>query len=236
MATKPKAKAKVAAKPKAKAKAGLNRNATSRGSSSGGVDYAGMARDYSTAKSGEWFSMGDRDRVKLRPIPFFSESSGRMKLFTVEEGYYDIHPSIRNLQRMGADCPINNLAGETDDKELLNRIRPRKKYLINVIDRDDPEQRIQQFRSPKAVWSGIMDVITDTEEFPDALSEKSGIDFIINRTGSGLNTEYKCTPSPKRTPVQPSGAAVDFDAYIESRTFQGDVDVLVGEIREYLGL
>jgi len=194
-------------------------------------DYEGAARDFKTERGGARFDFGAREKVKIRVIPFFSEQDGRNKAYAVDACHFKLHPEHSRIACPGDDCPICAMSrDEAYDEETGKKLRVSKKYLFNVVDRDDAENRVQIYGAPKGVWTAIMDVILNRKDFPDALSTTKGLDFIITKKGSGLGTKYTVQVAPKPNKVDYVGKIQDLDALVAPRANAPDIDRLAEEI------
>lgn len=78
--------------------------------------------------------------------------------------------------------------------------RRQTQYYINAIDLDKDENKVEIFALPTSVWEVIAGMVL-SEEWADVLEPKAGHFFTIERTGSGLDTEYATTVSRKPYPV-----------------------------------
>lgn len=187
------------------------------------IDYGAIAGDYAQAQTGNFWNF-TKPKHKIRILAFRDAQAGRPKVFVKEAKHFNVHPDHKILNCPGKpDCPICRVADEVTDKKLKQNYRPSVKYLMNIVDRDDPEQKVKIFRAPKAIWSKVLDIILDTDEYPDALDINDGIDFIITKEGEGFSTSYGASPAMKRTSVDFTGTITDLVA--RDASFENTVDL-----------
>lgn len=108
----------------------------------------------------------------------------------------NICTTLEQALRVAPSDDIINALGESKSKskELVNAIR---------IDGDNPgEQGILEL-SPTTFdqWLSVWETYDAEEEPIDILDLKNGFDVIIERTGKGLNTEYKVNAAPRPSAV-----------------------------------
>ena len=197
------------------------------------VDYEAMGNEYRKQKGGAWWKIPE-GKTKVRFIPWMSKQDGRMKLFTVQRRHFNLG-GHKVLPCTGQGCPVCALRDLTDDKKMLEDLKSSSKWLCLVVLREDGEERIQCFRASYTIWNDVMEVVADTENYPNALSLEDGIDFILTKTGSGFSTKYSAKPLPKRTPVDPAGLPSDLDTMTEMN-FDEDLSVIADKIATEYGL
>ncbi len=70
---------------------------------------------------------------------------------------------------------------------------------------DNPETNPVVLDLPIGVWDSILATASAfMAEGINVFDPKEGHNFIVERSGSGLNTEYKVTPSPRGSAIDPS--------------------------------
>ncbi len=187
------------------------------------VDYGDIAGDYKQDNTGNFWKF-TKPKHKIRVLPFRDVAAGRVRAYLKEAKHFGAHPDHKLLNCIGKDagCPICRVANTVTDKKLQKEYRPSVKYLMNIVDMDDPERKVQLYRAPKAIWSKVMDIVLDTEEYPDALDPADGIDFNITKEGEGFNTSYGAQPAMKRSACNFTGTIVDLVA--RDASFEDDAD------------
>lgn len=124
----------------------------------------------------------------------------------------------------GEACEVCAAIGEgirnaTDDEtiSLLKEANSKKRYYVNVLHRTSPveaERNVPKLMDlPLSVFGDIASIV---EDYGDITSLTEGVDIIIERTGTGLGTEYRVMPAPKSAPVPASVLAslTDIDAVV----------------------
>lgn len=110
------------------------------------------------------------------------------------------------LKQFDKDCPICEkrdelLKGDSEDKELADKLRPRLKYYANILDRTTGRVMIWGF-TPKTLG-----ILLGYEADPDHCNNKltdpeEGYDVVIERTGTGRNdTKYNIRVKPKSSEI-----------------------------------
>lgn len=128
----------------------------------------------------------------------------------------------------GRPCPIceaisSGIATTKDDAvhKALGDSASSSCVLVNalVLTGDDKETPVI-FELRPSVFRQILDLIP---EYGDITSLDEGIDLIINREGSGLNTKYTTMPAAKSAPVPKSvmDKLNDLDEYVKQEYDQG---------------
>lgn len=191
-------KGKQADKPdKAKAKATKPKGSYSDDD----INYDDIAGDYQRQKGGDFFTLS-QPRTKLRIIPFFSQKENRKKAFEVERKHFKVLPEIKVCDCIGEvnGCPVCEVARKVTDETTRKRLRSSEKFLMVAVLRDEGD-RCVVWRAPFGAWTNIMAVVQDRDNFPDALSLKNGLDFVVIKEGSGTGARYSAQVAPKRTSV-----------------------------------
>lgn len=99
------------------------------------------------------------------------------------------------------------LTSDEDILKVLKDARSSKRILVNALylkggKHDNPETNPVVLDLPPSVWDSILATAEAfMAEGVNVFDPKEGHNFIIEKTGSGMNTEYKVTPSPKATVV-----------------------------------
>lgn len=132
------------------------------------------------------------------------------------------------------DCPVCEAiregvgkaksTGNAGMEKLLGQARASHRVLVNALMRDgeNPNQPVILELS-----ATTFDTITDQisaflDDDVNMLDPNTGHDFIINKTGSGLDTDYSVTVAPKATAVTYDQSAVtDLRAYVDQESEQG---------------
>jgi hypothetical protein len=92
------------------------------------------------------------------------------------------------------------LSKDKDDKKKYSDQRPKVRYFLSVIDRDDDE-KLKVLPCGSQILTGILEYVTDEDEYGDILDAQEGRDLIITKSGSGMDTEYTVKSKVKSTPI-----------------------------------
>lgn len=107
--------------------------------------------------------------------------------------------------------------GAKPDEKLANQIRAKQSFIYQVIDRDDPvwtaadegvderpeligTPKIKLMRLPWSAHSQILDYYTDAE-YGDLSHPLTGLDVIVKRSGTGIDTQYGIKTKRTSTPM-----------------------------------
>lgn len=122
----------------------------------------------------------------------------------------------------GQECPVcsaigRGISASTDDDtvELLKDANAAQKYLFNVLHRSgDKPDEVQVMEVGQKIFDQVLEFVS---EYGDITSLKEGMDIIITREGSGLETSYTVMPSMKSKPVDAAvmEKLLDLDAVVQ---------------------
>lgn len=138
----------------------------------------------------------------------------------------------------GEEDPIRNmvyaavaeLGGDADTKKHYLKMLASSKYLFNVLildDKDqDPKQPVLIELSETAFDTILSQFETWADDNPeyDLAGQEEGHIFVCEKTGSGMQTKYNFTATPKKAPVSDAilEKAVDVDNWIEAKFAEGE--------------
>jgi hypothetical protein len=134
---------------------------------------------------------------------------------------------------LGLPCPVcdgikamwkgADAAGDEELKKRLKDISSTPRFMVNLIDRKEPEKGIQQGDIPKSVMESIWNKMVDPDAgVGDITDPKAGYDVIIVRRGEGINTKYDVSIATKPSVVDPGvlEGIVDLDALIKVESYE----------------
>ena len=102
--------------------------------------------------------------------------------------------------------------------ELLKGANASQRFLLNVLHLSNTDEAKRSIPQVMEVGVGVFNNILDImEDYGDITDLKSGLDLVIKREGSGLDTEYSVLPSPKGArAIDPSvmEKVTDLDAFV----------------------
>jgi hypothetical protein len=158
---------------------------------------------------------------------FWSPSDGRnvVRFLPPKEGKEDfysetmIHYNLGPKQNKQAvcrkaagekSCPACDFVdelfkGDKDDEKLAKKIKAKMKYYYNVVDRsleedDEGYGEVLVYGGGVSVFEEILGIICDPD-YGDVTDSEKGFDIIINKSGKGLDTEYKVNARPKQSEI-----------------------------------
>jgi len=104
-------------------------------------------------------------------------------------------------------CPVCQAAtklsrGTDADRKLSKDITARQRYIANLVDRANPDLGPQMAEFGPQIYNAIKDLIRTTGDNPTDPGE-GGFDLIVEKTGSGMSTEYKVVAQRKNSPLHP---------------------------------
>lgn len=93
--------------------------------------------------------------------------------------------------------------GDEDDQAEADEMSASPRYLLNIIDLDNPETGVQVWRCPVTVFRRIHKYRMNEDDYGDMTDLENGYDMIVTRTGGGLKTEYDIVAARNNTRFPP---------------------------------
>lgn len=151
---------------------------------------------------GGFFSPPDgRSIIRILPevgtMGFFYQQVGTHVLPGMDNKKQFYCPHYTSEGELG--CPICDFvedlkkAGDKASLALAANLRVKRKFWMNVIDRDRESVGPQIFTPGVMVFGQISSLVSDPD-YGDIYDIDKGIDLIIERKGKGLETEYQVKP------------------------------------------
>jgi hypothetical protein len=148
--------------------------------------------------------------IRVRPLPVAATEE-----FGLEIVHFFLGQDIKGVvspQTFGEPCAIFEEwkrlkdSSDEDDRELAEKFKPKKKYVIPVLQFKDlkgkeiiPKSAGKLVLVTGGIYQTLVDYSLDPEQ-GDFTDPKKGYDLKLTRTGSGMtNTEYSvipCRPTP----------------------------------------
>lgn len=153
-----------------------------------------------------WFNpKTGRNVVRILPevgdMEYFYQPVGKHQL----PGDKQVHcPSFTSEGEL--PCPVCEIvdqlykAGDKGSKNLADQLRVRKKFWMNVIDRNNEDAGPLIFPAGPVIFGAISTIIADPD-YGDIMDVETGIDLVIERSGEGLSTEYQVNPRRNDSPL-----------------------------------
>jgi len=162
---------------------------------------------------GFWSPQQGGNDIRILPetgdMPFFFQEVGRHYLPGEKMVYCPSFTSEGDL-----DCPVCDLVselyslGDPTSKKLAGDIRVRKMYWMNVMVREGKNSNGPFIYTPGVtVFSSIVSLVNDPD-YGDIFDLEEGTDITVERSGTGLNTEYQVVPRRKTSPLAATEAEI----------------------------
>lgn len=117
------------------------------------------------------------------------------------------------------DRAAKSKAGDPVIEKVIKEAKSKKKVLTNIVDRSSGTDEVVLRSHPWSVFRDMINIMdTYSDEYGDMMDLKTGIDFIVERTGKGTDTEYSVLPAPGVSkPVDPKlmEKAINIDDFIK---------------------
>lgn len=89
--------------------------------------------------------------------------------------------------------------GDEDEQAESEAMGARPRYLLNIVDLDEPEKGVQVWECPKTIFRQLKKFFLNEDDYGDFTDLEDGYDIIVEKSGSGINTKYDATPARKNT-------------------------------------
>jgi hypothetical protein len=173
-----------------------------------------------------WAVAEGRNRIRILP-PWSEEAAEAGRYFFETAFHYGIGPDDRTMP-----CPLaagvrdtcflcslaNSLkkSSDEDDQAEAKDLFPKRKYLMNIVDIAHPEKGVQVWSAGVKAMRQVHYYVRD-REYGDITDLEDGYDLIVEKTGSGINTEY-FVKAAKRSSSFPS------DELVQKNPLLADID------------
>lgn len=166
---------------------------------------------------GGFFSPPDgRSVIRILPevgdMGFFYQQVGTHQLPGTDNKKQFYCPAFTSEGEL--ECPICKYvddlkkAGDKASLALAAALRVKRKFWMNVIDRERESVGPQIFTPGVMVFGQISSLISDPD-YGDIYDISKGIDIIIERKGKNLDTEYQVKPRRDSSPLSDDQATID---------------------------
>jgi hypothetical protein len=199
----------------------------------------------------------ERNRGGTSEFKFWTPQDGRnvIRVLPPKPGTSDFYSEARVRYNVGpnkkmvtvnldsnAKCPIKEFvdvlykSGDKQDEALAKKMKATTRYYFNVVDKtleegDENYGEVMVFGCGTTIFTDILGIIVDPD-YGDITDPKNGYDIIINKSGKGLDTEYKTNPRPKQTPIGIDDweqKMVDLSIFAKPKTNEELEAILMGE-------
>lgn len=148
-----------------------------------------------------------------------------------------------------ATCPVCTAiekakasAVSDEDVKVIKDWNAKKTVLVNVLVRsgsDANEDTPVVMELTPSTFGFIMGLMEEyAADFGDITDPNTGMDLMIERSGKGLDTEYKVMPKPGAKPVAKGvmDKCIDLRAYVEKEFFRGEETKALTHISNLTGV
>jgi hypothetical protein len=102
-------------------------------------------------------------------------------------------------------CPVDQVAaklsrGSDADRIMADDLTARRRILCNLLDRSAPDLGPQVAEIGPSIYDAVKDFMRTMGEDPTNPGE-AGFDLVIEKSGSGMKTEYKTVAVRKNSPL-----------------------------------
>lgn len=154
---------------------------------------------------GFWSPKQGRNVIRILPpvktMEYFFQEVGRHNLSP--DGKKKVYcPSFTSGGEL--ECPVCEIvkelrdAGDKGSDDMAKQLSIRKMYWMNIINRDDQNAGPLIYTPGVTVFGDIVSLVQDPD-YGDIYDVDEGIDIIIERKGSGMQTEYSVKPRREAT-------------------------------------
>ena len=118
------------------------------------------------------------------------------------------------LKNKGEPCPIceaRETAEAEGDTEYAKKLRPTKRVLFYLVDRDKEEEGLKAWAAPWTIDKDIAIQATDSRnrEFFPVDDPEEGFDVSITRDGQGTNTKYSVAIARRESEIELTDEIMD---------------------------
>lgn len=197
----------------------------------GGKKFSYQKRDYKQARKRAEQHAGSRDNYIKDVVDLYKPGEGDNLIRIIPptwEGndhygldiyvHYNVGPDSAAYlclnKMLDEPCPIceeRNRAEAEGDKDYAKKLRPTKRVLFYLVDRDKEAEGIKAWASPWTIDKDIMIQSTDsrTQEFYAVDDPDEGYDITIKREGTGERTEYTVRMARRESELDLTDAMLD---------------------------
>lgn len=168
---------------------------------------------------GFWSPKVGRNTIRILPevgeMEFFFQTVGRHNLGEGQNAKQIYCPNFTSEGDLA--CPIcetrsmlykQNKQGDKSAGELAKQLGVRRSYWMNVIDRSNEDAGPLVFTPGVTIMNALAALVSDPE-YGDITDIYEGVDIKIERTGTGLDTEYQVIANRKDSPLHESDEQID---------------------------
>jgi len=199
------------------------------------VDLEKLRKKYEELKKrssgdADWMTLEDGDNL----VRFLSDEEGN---FYHETGYHYVKQGkdkvavVCNRLDSGEPCYICDIVDslykskDKSDKELAKELSAKSRIFFNVIDRSDGKVKV--LGTGNQIFKELLKYFAD-DDWGDLTDAKTGRDVVINKSGSGLDTEYSVIPKPNTSKLKEEVELKDLSSISKPFTYEEQELVMDG--------
>lgn len=199
------------------------------------VDLEKLRKKYEELKkksSGDtdWMTLEDGDNL----VRFLSDDDGN---FYHETGYHYIKQGkekvavVCNRLNSNEACYICDVVDalykskDKSDKDLAKDLSAKARIFFNVIDRTDGKVKV--LGTGNQIFKELLKYFAD-DDWGDLTHPVTGRDVVINKSGSGLDTEYSVIPKPNPSKLKEDVELKDLSEIAKPFTYEEQEMVMNG--------
>jgi hypothetical protein len=159
---------------------------------------------------------------RLRILPGLDPASADKDFFCKGIAHYFVSPTNPKIpvicpksKNPKAFCPVCeqvqtlSKSANKADNLTADKLRGKARYYMGVFVREGEDAgKVMVYSAPKVVYMKVLTYLEDTE-YGDITHPTEGYDLKISRTGTGKDTRYDVTASPKVSPISDDPAEIE---------------------------
>jgi len=125
------------------------------------------------------------------------------------------------------------LSDDPEDVRRAQRIAPRRRVFYNIVDLNDRDAGVQIYASGASVFKQLLSYFYDPD-WGDLTDPEHGYDVVIERRGTGLDTEYTVRPRKNPSPIDDEewlNQLNDLDNLVTRYSYEEQKDLLSGQLQ-----
>ncbi|MCD6149042.1 hypothetical protein J7J18_06750 [bacterium] len=190
------------------------------------VDLAKIKNDLAKFSSGNfWKPKTGKNYIRILP-PYRED---------IPVYYYAVRlhwVSSRYVLCTGDGCIVCSMLQDSAFAMVLkDKVQTMNKFLVNMIDLENPSAGVQVWSMPVTVWRSLNQYFLDPK-WGDLTDVNQGRNITIVREGTGAkDTKYQVYPDPEPTPVDPTflSGLKDLSTIFEEIPFEEIAELLQNE-------
>ncbi len=181
------------------------------------IDMARLIAGYNEAKAKQATAAGfvrlqDGENL-VRLTTFTNEETGKGELYVQYTSHFLTDQSVACLKMFGEpNCPVCDYIAQLKKRDMgavAKKIAPKQRFYFNVLAGGE----MKVLEVGRQIWDQIMAFFADAE-YGNIADTETGCNIKINKSGSGLTTEYKVMASRNPSAVKLPGDPKDLNQLV----------------------